>query len=239
MAKLEEDGFHPLFHQLDVADQSSVDKFKQHIQTAHGGLDLLINNAGIMFPRDSTEPPFAELAEKTVAVNYFGTLRVCEALFPLLRNNAKVVNVSSSAGHLYRIPSAAVRAKFSNPTLTVPELNKLMDQFVKDAKENKAEQEGWGTPSHCAYVVSKVGLSALTFIQQRLFDKEAPSRNISVNASHPGLVKTDMNPNGVLTPEQGAKSTLYLALEADLKGKYVWFDCQVVDWYGKTTPPRI
>ncbi|KAJ8934497.1 hypothetical protein NQ314_013314 [Rhamnusium bicolor] len=238
IAKLKELGFQPLFHQLDITDQASVNKFKEHIQTTHGGIDLLVNNAGILYSKDASEP-FAEQAEQTVAINYFGTLRISEALFPLLRNSARVINLSSSAGHLYRIPSADIRAKFSDAALTIPELSKLMDKFVKDAKENKAEQEGWGNPPYCAYIVSKVGVSALTIIQQRLFDKEVPNRNISANFVHPGYVKTDMNTKGHLTIEQGAKAPLYLALDANLKGKYVWFNCQVVDWYGETTPPKV
>ncbi|KAJ8940430.1 hypothetical protein NQ314_010727 [Rhamnusium bicolor] len=238
IAKLKKLGYQPLFHQLDITDQTSVNKFKKHIQTTHGGLDLLINNAGILFPMDAVES-FAEQAEKMVAVNYFGTLRVCEALFPLLRNNAKVVNISSSAGHLYRIPSASVRDKFRDFGLTIPKLNEIMENFVMDAKENKAQQEGWGNPPHCAYVISKVGASALTIIQQGLFNHEIPNRNISVNHVHPGLVKTDLNSNGNLTIEQGARAPLYVALDANFKGKYVWSNCQIVDWYRQPTPASI
>lgn len=84
-----------------------------------------------------------------------------------------------------------------------------------------------------AYSVSKVGLSALTFIQQRLFDREEPNRNIAVNSVHPGYVDTDMtNHKGPLTIEEGAVAPLYLALEANLKGKYIWSDKTESDWYG-------
>lgn len=79
---------------------------------------------------DATES-FSEQAEATVQVNYFSTLKLCEYLFPLLRSHARVVNVSSSAGHLSRIPSAELRAKFAAPTLTIPELNELMTSFVR------------------------------------------------------------------------------------------------------------
>ncbi|KAJ8979439.1 hypothetical protein NQ317_003218 [Molorchus minor] len=224
--ELEKLGYHPKFHQLDISQQASVDTFKQ--------THLCMNN----FQKNATEPPLAEIAEKTIDVNYFGTLRVCEALFPLLRRNAKVVNVSSSAGHLYRIPSATVRAKFTDPNITISTVNELMKRFVKDAKENKAESEGWGPAPYCAYIVSKVGLCALTFLQQKQFDIETPSRNIAINATHPGVVKTDLNSSGVLTPEQGARSTLYVVLETNFKGKYIWWNCEVVDWYGERTPPR-
>ncbi|KAJ8979440.1 hypothetical protein NQ317_003219 [Molorchus minor] len=233
VAKLKELGFSPLFHQLDIKDQPSVDRFKEYIKTQHGGLDLLVNNAAIAYKMDATES-FGEQAENTIAVNYFGTLRVCNALFPLLRTNGRVVNVSSSAGHLSRIPSVDLRAKFSDANLTVENLNKLMEKFVKDAKENKHQQEGWGNSS---YGVSKVGVSALTVIQQRIFDKEQPNRNISVNSVHPGYVDTDMTSHkGPLTIEEGARAPLYLSLDSNLKGKYVWFDSHVVDWYGASAP---
>jgi carbonyl reductase 1 len=51
--------------------------------------------------------------------------------------------------------------------------------------------------------VSKVGVSALTFIQQRAFDAD-PREDLVVNAVHPGYVDTDMTSHmGPLTIEQG------------------------------------
>lgn len=47
--KLKELGLKPLFHQLDINDQSSVDKLRDHLLKTHGGLDLLVNNAAIAF----------------------------------------------------------------------------------------------------------------------------------------------------------------------------------------------
>ena len=61
------------------------------------GIDVLINNAGMAFKQDSMEP-FGVQAEVTNRVNFFGTLNVCEELFPLLKKHARVVSVSSSAG---------------------------------------------------------------------------------------------------------------------------------------------
>ncbi|XP_066263129.1 carbonyl reductase [NADPH] 1-like [Euwallacea similis] len=220
-------GFKPLFHQLDITDQLSIDNFSNYIKTKHGGIDLLINNAATAFKNSASEP-FAVQAEETIRVNYFGTLKVCEALFPLLRQNARVVNLSSSLGHLLVIPSEELRSKFNSDSLDVSSLTKLMEKFVKDSKAGKEKEEGWGSS---AYSVSKVGVSALTFIQQRVFNAESPNRNVSVNAVHPGYVDTDMTSHkGPLTIEEGAKAPLFLALEADLKGKYVWFDCSVVSW---------
>lgn len=75
--------------------------------------------------------PIGEQAEYNVKVNYFGTLKVCETLFPLLNNNAKVINISSSSGRLQRIPSTELQGKFKDNNLTIPNLSKLMEKYVK------------------------------------------------------------------------------------------------------------
>lgn len=229
VAKLRALGHKPLFHQLDITDQVSIDNFRDYLKSKHGGIDILINNAAIAFMNGATEP-FGLQAKETIRVNYFGILNVCESLFPLLRENARVVNVSSALGHLSRIPSAELREQFNSESLDIPTLTRLMEKFVNDAEEGKNEVEGWGSS---AYSVSKVGLNALTFIQQRLFDAEIPNRNIAVNAVHPGYVATDMsNFKGPHSVEEGASAPLFLALEADFKGKFVWRDCSVVEWDG-------
>jgi carbonyl reductase 1 len=55
-----------------------------------------------------------------------------------------------------------------------------------------------------AYSMSKVGLTALTGLQQKAFDKD-PREDIVVSALCPGYVDTDMSSHkGYLTPEQGS-----------------------------------
>ena len=36
------------FHQLDITSQESIDKLQAHVQETFGGLDVLINNAGVI-----------------------------------------------------------------------------------------------------------------------------------------------------------------------------------------------
>lgn len=233
--KLQNLGFKPEFHQLDITDEVSIKTFADFIKEKHGGIDILVNNAAIAY-KNADPAPFPEQAQVTIDVNFFGLLKVCKFLFPYLRNNARVVNISSSCGHLFCIPSEKMRQKFTDPTLTEENLSNLMKQFVSDAKEGKNEEKGWGSS---AYVVSKVGVSALTFLQQKAFD--AKSTGIIVNAVHPGYVDTDMTSHkGPLTIEQGAVAPLYAALQPkdgnELRGKYIWYNKQVVDWYKKDTP---
>ncbi|KAJ3647386.1 hypothetical protein Zmor_019265 [Zophobas morio] len=234
VAKLNQLGLKPSFHQLEITDESSITKFRDHLVQNHGGIDILINNAAIAFKRTATEP-FSEQAVITNSVNYYATLKVCDILFPILKKNAKVIHVSSSEGHLSKIPSATLRSQFNDPSLTVPKLNQLVEKFIQDAKNDKHKEAGWGTSS---YAVSKVAVSALTKIQQRNFDQETPNRNISVNSVHPGYIKTDMTGHtGFGTIEEGARAPLFLALEAEnLKGQYIWKDGTVAQWDAEKPP---
>ncbi|CAG0898615.1 unnamed protein product [Darwinula stevensoni] len=230
------EGLKPCFHQLDIDDQKSIEKLRDFLQEKHGGLDLLVNNAAIAYKAASTAP-FGEQAENTIRVNYFGTLNVCKELFPLLRPHARVVNLTSYAGFLRNIPDEGLKKTLASPDLTVEKLSSLMEDFVKRAKEGKHGEGGW--PNSC-YVVSKVGVSALSRIQQREFLQDSRV-DLVVNHVHPGYVDTDMSSHkGPLTVQQGAVSSVYAALLPpnieEPKGAYIWHDKQIVDWVNGPLP---
>ncbi|CAG0894684.1 unnamed protein product [Darwinula stevensoni] len=251
--ELEKEGLKPCFHQLDIDDQKSIEKLRDFLQEKHGGLDLLVNNAAIAYKAASTAP-FGEQAENTIRVNYFGTLNVCKELFPLLRPHARVVNLTSYAGFLRNIPDEGLKTTLASPDLTVEKLSSLMEDFVKRAKEGKHGEGGW--PNSC-YVVSKVGVSALSRIQQREFLQDSRV-DLVVNHVHPGYVDTDMTSHkGPLTVQQGlipfiillgetisrirgAVSSVYAALLPpnieEPKGAYIWHDKQIVDWVNGPLP---
>lgn len=229
--KLNALGLEPKFHELDVTNDGSVTAFADFIRQNYGRIDVLVNNAAIAFKHDS-DVPFGVQAEDTIRVNYFALRTVCDALFPLLAPGARVVNVSSSVGHLSAIPGRELRDRLSSPQLTVDELDSLMCRFVDNAQDNIHQNFGWPTS---AYSVSKVGVSALTQIQQRAFDTDTRP-DIVVNSVHPGYVDTDMTSHkGPLTIEEGAEAPVYLALlppgEQTVKGQYVWCDKTIKDWY--------
>ncbi|KAI8419764.1 hypothetical protein MSG28_008432 [Choristoneura fumiferana] len=57
---------------------------------------------------------------------------------------------------------------------------------------------------------------------------------LQINAVHPGYVATDMSSHkGPLSIDEGAAAPLWVALDADLRGAYVWCDSRVVDWDGE------
>jgi NAD(P)-dependent dehydrogenase (short-subunit alcohol dehydrogenase family) len=101
------------FVQLDVTDDESVHRALATIESEHGRLDVLVNNAGIL-GFEATDGPTALRVFDTNAV---GIVRVTEAALPLLRrsSNPTVVTVSSSAGSFWAMNNPD-RPEFNLPT---------------------------------------------------------------------------------------------------------------------------
>ena len=49
VSELKKQGLDPKFHQLDINDDNSVNTFRDYLKNTYGGLDVLVNNAAIMF----------------------------------------------------------------------------------------------------------------------------------------------------------------------------------------------
>ena len=84
----------------DVRDQVSVDAAVAEAVKQLGGLDVLINSAGVGDPQSAAERP-DEDALKVIDVNLLGTWRVTAACIDELRKSrGRVVNISSGLAHL-------------------------------------------------------------------------------------------------------------------------------------------
>jgi NAD(P)-dependent dehydrogenase (short-subunit alcohol dehydrogenase family) len=89
-------GPEPELEELDLASLASVRSFAERFKEKHGGLDLLVNNAGVMAPpRRHTEDGF----ELQLGTNHLGHFALTGLLLPLMegREDARVVIVSSNA----------------------------------------------------------------------------------------------------------------------------------------------
>ena len=80
----------------DLASLASIRKFTELLSIKHSNLDVLINNAGIMFPPAGKT---ADGFETQFGVNFIGHFALTALLFPLLlkAENARVVTLSSIA----------------------------------------------------------------------------------------------------------------------------------------------
>ena len=84
----------------DVRDQASVDRAVAQAIEQLGGVDVLINCAGVGDPQSAAERP-GEDALKVIDINLLGTWRVTAAAIPALRESrGRVINVASGLAHL-------------------------------------------------------------------------------------------------------------------------------------------
>jgi NAD(P)-dependent dehydrogenase (short-subunit alcohol dehydrogenase family) len=84
----------------DVTDQESVNSAVATAVARLGGLDALVNCAGIGLPQSAAQTPGPD-ALKVIDVNLLGTWRVTAAALPALRaSHGRVVNISSGLAHL-------------------------------------------------------------------------------------------------------------------------------------------
>ncbi len=83
----------------DVGDPDAVAKMAETVKADHGGLDLLVNNAGLLRDK-SMKKMSADDWNAVIRVNLTGTFNVMQAFGPLMKNPGRVVNMASVAGTL-------------------------------------------------------------------------------------------------------------------------------------------
>src|SRR5439155_23639127 len=96
---------------VDLADLDRVDTFAAQADDELGGIDLLVNNAGIpkrRFLLDLTP----DVVEDVMAINYFSPIRLTLALLPRMidRGDGRIVQISSVAARLSPPHEAAYAA---------------------------------------------------------------------------------------------------------------------------------
>ncbi|XP_042289169.1 carbonyl reductase [NADPH] 1-like [Thunnus maccoyii] len=228
---LASEGLKAMFHQLDINDLNSIITAAAFFKDKYGGVDVLVNNAGIAFKAADTAP-FAVQAEVTLKTNFFATRDMLTHFLPIVKAGGRVVNVSSFVGsRTLNQCSAALQQRFRSEDITEEELVGLMQQFVDQTKKDEHKQGGW---PETAYGVSKTGLTALSMILARRLSEKRPNDQILLNACCPGWVRTDMaGPKASKSPDEGAITPVYLALlppgATEPHGKFV-SDKEVQPW---------
>ncbi|MBB4200310.1 short chain dehydrogenase [Rhodoblastus sphagnicola] len=139
------------FAHLDVASLASVAAFADSMRAADRGVDLLINNAGIMAPpaRHVTEDGF----ELQFATNHLGHFALTARLLPLLRRGvgARVVNVSSLAAHGGAIDLTDLQSERSYAAFRVYAMTKLAVLMSAMEFQRRSEAAGWNVKAMAAH----------------------------------------------------------------------------------------
>ena len=96
----------------DVSNEQHVDRVFDEVRQSLGGLDVLVNNAGIAGPTAAVEAIVPDDWSRTLAVNITGQFLCARRAVPFLKaaGGGSIINMSSAAGRLgypLRTPYAA------------------------------------------------------------------------------------------------------------------------------------
>ena len=133
--EVEARGFELITYPADLSDMADCDRFAQVLIANHGGVDVLVNNAGRSIRRaiEASYDRFHDF-ERTMQLNYFGALRLTMALLPSMtaRKRGHVINISS-IGVLTNAPrfSAYVASKAALDAWTRCASSELQDLGIK------------------------------------------------------------------------------------------------------------
>lgn len=108
VSELTSEGLDIEFVQIDMSDLETIERAADMIAKDYPYLTLLINNAGMpgAFARSFTDTKEENL-RNAFEVNFFGTFRLNQRLFPLIKNNeGTIVNVSTDMASLDHMQNA-------------------------------------------------------------------------------------------------------------------------------------
>src|SRR6266704_3613122 len=89
----------PLVIDCDVTQPAEVEAMMKQIQDHRGGLDILVNNSGVISDRTIKKMSLDEF-ESVIRVNLTGTFTVTQKAAAILRNGGRVINMSSVSGQM-------------------------------------------------------------------------------------------------------------------------------------------
>ena len=118
--QLTDKGFDIIFYQMDVSNQDSIDDAYDKIMHRFGRLDVLVNNAAILYDtwQSAIDADF-EIVNQALVTNLLGPWRLSKRFIPIMKKNryGRIVNVSSLAGSLHFMGKGAPAYSISKTAL--------------------------------------------------------------------------------------------------------------------------
>jgi len=89
----------PLVIECDVTQPQQVEAMMHQIQDERGGLDIVVNNSGVINDRTIKKLSLDDF-ENVIRVNLLGTFVVTQKAAPILRSGGRIINMSSVSGEM-------------------------------------------------------------------------------------------------------------------------------------------
>jgi NAD(P)-dependent dehydrogenase (short-subunit alcohol dehydrogenase family) len=211
------------FLQADLSSLMQVRQLTKDFAERYSRLDVLINNAGAIFANRMVS---VDGLEMTFALNYMSCFLLTNLLLDRLKasRSARIMMVSSAA-HKY---------------------GKINFEDLQSEHDYNRMQ---------AYAQSKLANIYFTYALARRLE----GTSLTANALHPGSVATNLGSNnswlktklrnllkpGMMSPEEGAKTIVYLAASPDVEGitGQYFYDCRAIrsseESYNKETAEKL
>jgi NAD(P)-dependent dehydrogenase (short-subunit alcohol dehydrogenase family) len=138
------------FELLDLASLTSVSAFADRMLAAARPIDILINNAGVMAPRERATT--ADGFEMQFGTNYLSHFALTARLLPLLKAaNARVVQLSSVAHRSGKIRLSDLNTSRGYKPFPVYSQSKLAMLMFAIELDRRSNAKGWGLTSVAAH----------------------------------------------------------------------------------------
>ena len=131
---------------LDVTVDAAVMAAATAVTQQTNRLDMLINNAGILYNKETVANFDPTLMQHTFEVNVFGVMRVITQFLPLLRNSSepKLVNISSQLGSLQKANPGWKKYSYNSSKAALNMLTRMLSfEFEQDGIAVTAVHPGW------------------------------------------------------------------------------------------------
>ena len=163
----------------DVSKQDQVEAVAQWLESVHGHVDVLVNNAGVALREGSVVDMSRKAWDLTLAVNLTGPFLVSRSLVPLMPPGSVIVNVATNAAHraipgsdayvaskaglvgltkamAVSLADRGIRVNAVSPGVTATEevLSRLDDPRVQAMIDRAPPLGDYGRPEELAAVVS-------------------------------------------------------------------------------------
>jgi carbonyl reductase 1 len=203
------------FYVLDISNKDSINAVATIVANTYGSIDVLMNNAGVLYSHVPGKPL---LNREHLETNFYGTVNMCEAFLPLMKENSHIINISTVVSSTKMLKNQELAQQLLDPNLSLQRVFEIAEEY--GALGLDYAEKGWALNGIGNYSHTKAFLNAYIRIRAKTLQDEG--RSVRMNGVHPGWVKSDLG--GWIAPLTAEESATYLLRvvrdSGNVTGKY-------------------